>query len=930
MMRTNLCSVLLLIWVSGNSGKGLTYGLQSKDKESQMIVDKNDALKTFLLHKHFPMGKKEKKLMPNVFKKVGSLFDSSLSAYSKIDDRQDKNEKNYVDEQYKDVSGERGVKKTKGKDGYKKRVDLKKYPKNQNFLHLHQFINPSDINQHYNHGIVGDISEPVSKVIEKRGGDHLHVSNGFSPGVLSYSSNHKMQSESPIINGKSNLNTGHFDLGFRKANFPKESDKKKVESSLRLQVGLDTNTTSVQNAETIPLTVRKAPISSLSSILEGGVGHQTEGDWKFHFKQRDAEEDNDGHEVYHLEKRDTSVKKTDGEADWKSHVGDTAQNMHALTLNVTDESGGNQSAPLNRSELAKDGQETTTEQAEEEKPAELPPKGAAEEEHHSSLTIFFILLVVAISILVVHLLIQTKFHYLPDSIAIVLIGAFIGLFLKLFKFGNWKNEEAFPPTVFFIVLLPPIIFEGGYNLHKGNFFHNIGSIMVFAVIGTFISAMIVGGGIYLLGQAEVVYQFNLVESFAFGSLISAVDPVATLAIFQALDVDPILYMLVFGESMLNDAVSIVLTTTVLEFASPSAVVTSGAAAFFQAVARFSFMFFGSAAIGVFFGLVSAMMTKFFDFHKTPSLEVGMVFAFSYLPYALAEGIHLSGIMAILFCGIVMSHYTHLNLSPISQITVQQTFRTIAFIAETCVFAYLGLAIFSFKVNVKPAFTIWSIILILIGRAANIFPLSFFMNFFREHKITRKNQFIMWFSGLRGAVAFALSLHMGLENQDKQYVLVTTTLILVLFTIVFLGGSTMPLLKFLQSSDKKYKKKKKHDGEISMSKTKEMGDAIDSEHLSELTEEDESHVIRHHVKGFLKLDTRYLIPFFTKRFTQQEMREGRSQVDLLAKQWQMEVRAVPSETDGEEDSNTEVMAETSLMSNGNGDNGTSNGGRLSWS
>jgi len=55
---------------------------------------------------------------------------------------------------------------------------------------------------------------------------------------------------------------------------------------------------------------------------------------------------------------------------------------------------------------------------------------------------------------------------------------------------------------------------------------------------------------------------NLVESFAFGSLISAVDPVATLAIFQAIDVDQILYMLVFGESVLNDACAIVLTTLV--------------------------------------------------------------------------------------------------------------------------------------------------------------------------------------------------------------------------------------------------------------------------------------------------------------------------------------------------------------------------------
>ena len=62
---------------------------------------------------------------------------------------------------------------------------------------------------------------------------------------------------------------------------------------------------------------------------------------------------------------------------------------------------------------------------------------------------------------------------------------------------------------------------------------------------------------------------------------------------------------------------------------------------------------------------------------------------------------------------------------------------------------------------------------------------------------------------------------------------------------------------------------------------------------------------------------------------QEMREGRSQVDLLAKQWQMEVRAVPSETDGEDDSNTEVMAETSLMGNGNGGKDNANGGRVTW-
>lgn len=59
-------------------------------------------------------------------------------------------------------------------------------------------------------------------------------------------------------------------------------------------------------------------------------------------------------------------------------------------------------------------------------------------------------------------------------------------------------------------------------------------------------------------QADLVYSLNGVHSFAFGAMISAVDPVATLAIFQALNVEPLLYMLVFGESVLNDAVAIVL------------------------------------------------------------------------------------------------------------------------------------------------------------------------------------------------------------------------------------------------------------------------------------------------------------------------------------------------------------------------------------
>ncbi|PWA31907.1 hypothetical protein CCH79_00006723, partial [Gambusia affinis] len=466
------------------------------------------------------------------------------------------------------------------------------------------------------------------------------------------------------------------------------------------------------------------------------------------------------------------------------------------------------------------------------------------------------------------------------------------------------EEEMFRPNMFFLLLLPPIIFESGYSLHKGNFFQNIGSITLFAVIGTAISAFIVGGGIYFLGQADVIYKMTMTDSFAFGSLISAVDPVATIAIFNALNVDPVLNMLVFGESILNDAVSIVLTNTAEGFFSRSdnSMVT-GWETFVQALGYFLKMFFGSAALGTLTGLISAVFLKHFDLRKTPSLEFGMMIIFAYLPYGLAEGIKLSvfaelllpptGIMSILFAGIVMSHYTHHNLSPITQILMQQTLRTVAFMCETCVFAFLGLSIFSFPHNFEISFVIWCIVLILLGRAINIFPLSFLLNFFRDHKITPKMMSIMWFSGLRGAIPYALSLHLGLEPIEKRQLIGTTTIIIVLFTILFLGGGTMPLIRIMDIEDSQSRRKNKKD--VNLSKTQKMGNTIDTEHLSELTEEEYEAQIyqRQDLKGFMWLDAKYLNPFFTRRLTQEDLLHGRIQMKTLTNKWYEEVRQGPS-------------------------------------
>ena len=133
----------------------------------------------------------------------------------------------------------------------------------------------------------------------------------------------------------------------------------------------------------------------------------------------------------------------------------------------------------------------------------------------------------------------------------------MGLLLRL-GHESIQHLTQFNYHAFFTLLLPPIILDSGYSMKKRHFFRNFGSIVAFAVAGTIISTAVVSLGLLILGWVGLSYTLPISEAFMYGSLISAVDPVATLAVFAHVGAPDQLNSILAGESILNDAVAIVL------------------------------------------------------------------------------------------------------------------------------------------------------------------------------------------------------------------------------------------------------------------------------------------------------------------------------------------------------------------------------------
>ncbi|XP_050741513.1 sodium/hydrogen exchanger 3 isoform X13 [Drosophila biarmipes] len=387
-----------------------------------------------------------------------------------------------------------------------------------------------------------------------------------------------------------------------------------------------------------------------------------------------------------------------------------------------------------------------------------------------------------------------KLHLIfPESCLLIVVGVVIGVVLY---FCTDVAVSPLTPNTFFFYMLPPIILDAGYFMPNRLFFDNLGTILLMAVVGTIFNIATIGGSLYACGKMGIYGESEtpgLMDVFLFASLISAVDPVAVLAVFEEIHVNEILYIVVFGESLLNDAVTVVMyhmMESYNEIGLDKIIaqdIASGMGSFFVVA-------LGGTAIGIIWGFLTGLVTRFTDHVRV--IEPIFIFVMAYLAYLNAEIFHMSGILSITFCGITMKNYVESNISQKSHTTVKYALKMLSSSAETIIFMFLGVA----TVNNMHVWNTWFVLLTIafcsVFRVIGVILLSALANRFRLHKLSRVDQFVMSYGGLRGAVAFALVLLVD-ENVVKQKNMFVTTTIAVIYFTVFLQGITIkPLVKIL--------------------------------------------------------------------------------------------------------------------------------------
>ncbi|XP_043921061.1 sodium/hydrogen exchanger 3 [Protopterus annectens] len=390
---------------------------------------------------------------------------------------------------------------------------------------------------------------------------------------------------------------------------------------------------------------------------------------------------------------------------------------------------------------------------------------------------------------------------IPESALLIFLGLLLG---GIVWAADHSASFTLTPTVFFFYLLPPIVLDAGYFMPNRLFFGNLGTILMYAVIGTVWNAATTGLSLYgvFLTGAMGDLKIGVLDFLLFGSLIAAVDPVAVLAVFEEVHVNEVLFIIVFGESLLNDAVTVVLYNVFDSFVAIGGENVTGEDCV-KGVVSFFVVSLGGTLIGIIFAFLLCLVTRFTKHVRI--IEPGFVFVIAYLSYLTSEMLSLSAILAITFCGICCQKYVAANVSEQSSTTVRYTMKMLASGAETIIFMFLGISAVDPNIwTWNTAFILLTLLFISVYRVIGVILQTWLLNRYRMVQLEIVDQVVMMYGGLRGAVAFGLVALLDQNKVKEKNLFMSTTIIVVYFTVILQGLTIKPLVQWLKVKRSEHK------------------------------------------------------------------------------------------------------------------------------
>lgn len=359
----------------------------------------------------------------------------------------------------------------------------------------------------------------------------------------------------------------------------------------------------------------------------------------------------------------------------------------------------------------------------------------------------------------------------PYTVGLVLAG----IVLAFFPFAP---SNALSKELIFTIFLPPLVFEAALYIEWNEFRRDLAVILVLATLGVILSSALTAAGMFFIAG------WDWSGAILFGVLIAATDPVSVIATFKEAGVRGRLRMLVEGESLLNDS------TAAIGFSAALALAAGGRFDLPSVTWSLASAIIGGAICGL---LVAGAVLLLAGRTEDHLIEVMFTTVAAYGSFLLAEHFHFSGVLASLMAGLYVG-----NVGPLGAISargrdaVETFWEFAAFVANSLIFIFIGIRVANQSFALYATAALAAIILVTLGRALAIYLCS--LLFTRsERRVDFKHQHILFWGGLRGALALALALGLPPEIAQRDAI-VTVTFAVVAFSIFVQGLTITPLLR----------------------------------------------------------------------------------------------------------------------------------------